>query len=245
MKLLRVLMTVAMLTVLLVGCSEPETTQYDSITAATLQEKRDSLEEEQGETELEVREITEYQGMNLDPANSLRENSIKGVQNVDITDYELSITGLVDNPLALTYDEVLAFDAHERLIRLYCVEGWDVDILWKGIKITDLLEAADTKGEANTVIFKAVDGYSTSMPLQTVIDRDMLLAYAANDITLPAKLGFPFIVVAEDQFGYKWARWVDEIELSSDASYEGYWEKRGYPNNAEVPDFWKEEQAQQ
>ncbi|MEA4806223.1 MULTISPECIES: molybdopterin-dependent oxidoreductase [Acetobacterium] len=60
------------------------------------------------------------------------------------------------------------------------------------------------------------------------------MAYAANGVALPASMGFPFIVVAEDKLGYKWARWVSEIELSSDENYKGYWEKRGYDNDATV-----------
>lgn len=61
-----------------------------------------------------------------------------------------------------------------------------------------------------------------------------MLAYSANGETLPASMGFSFIVVAEDKLGYKWVRWVNEIELSSDKNYKGYWEKRGYSNDATV-----------
>jgi DMSO/TMAO reductase YedYZ molybdopterin-dependent catalytic subunit len=43
----------------------------------------------------------------------------------------------------------------------------------------------------------------------------------------------PFMVVAESKWGYKWVKWVDEIELSSDTSYRGYWESRGYDNNGD------------
>lgn len=84
------------------------------------------------------------------------------------------------------------------------------------------------------MIFHCVDGYTTSMPWATIRDKEMLLAYAANGVPLPASMGFPFIVVAEDKLGYKWARWVTEIELSSDENYQGYWEKRGYSNDAPV-----------
>jgi DMSO/TMAO reductase YedYZ molybdopterin-dependent catalytic subunit len=62
----------------------------------------------------------------------------------------------------------------------------------------------------------------------------MIFAHSSNSITLPASLGFPFIVVAEDKLGYKWARWVNEIELSSDPDYRGYWEQRGYDNEADI-----------
>jgi DMSO/TMAO reductase YedYZ molybdopterin-dependent catalytic subunit len=107
-------------------------------------------------------------------------------------------------------------------------------VLWEGVRITDLLAEAGINDEANTVIFHCVDGYTTALPLATVQDKAMLLAYSANGVVLPASMGFPFIVVAEDKLGYKWARWATEIELSSDENYKGYWERRGYENDATV-----------
>jgi len=213
---------------LIAGCSaspsDETSTGVDSVSSATL-------------ARYDVREIQEYQGVHLDPATGPRDNSIDGIQIVDIEGYTLSITGLVDNPLQLTYEEVLAYPAYERVITLYCVEGWDATILWEGVRLVDLLAAAQTQGEANTAIFKCVDGYTTSLPIETIVDRDLLLAYNANTAPLPPALGYPFIVVAEDKLGYKWARWVSEIELSSDDTYQGYWESAGYPNDADVSDW--------
>ena len=181
-------------------------------------------------------EVTEYQGIRLDPAIGPRDNSIKGVQNVDINGYTLSIDGLVDAPVTMTYDEVKALDAYERLITLNCVEGWNATVLWKGVLLEDLLNKAGVKPEAVTVIFGSVDGYTTSLPLETIVGKHLILAYGANGLDLPPEMGYPFIVVAEEKLGYKWARWVNRITLSSDANYKGYWEKRGYDNDASVDD---------
>lgn len=179
-------------------------------------------------------EIREYQGVRLDPAIGPRDNSISGIQTVDLDSYQLQLTGLVAKPGSYSYQQVLAKEPAQRLITLYCVEGWQATVLWEGVRITDLLADAGIKDEASTVIFHCVDGYTTSLPLATIKDKDMLLAYSANGVALPASMGFPFIVVAEDKLGYKWARWVNEIELSSDENYKGYWEKRGYENDATV-----------
>lgn len=179
-------------------------------------------------------EIREYEGMRLDPSIGPRDNSISGIQQVDIESYELTVTGLIDTPLTYTYDEVLALTAYERLITLHCVEGWDATVLWEGVRLADLIEPAGVQPEAVTVIFHCVDNYTTSMPLETILERDMLLAYNSNGIQLPAALGYPFIVIAEDKLGYKWARWVNEIELSEDANYAGYWESRGYDNDPDL-----------
>lgn len=179
-------------------------------------------------------EIREYEGVRLDPAIGPRDNSISGIQQVDVNTYQLQITGLVQNPLNYTYKQVLEKDKAQRLITLYCVEGWKATVLWEGVRITDLLADAGVRDEAVVVIFHCVDGYTTAMPLATIKDKDTILAYSANGVPLPASMGFPFIVVAEDKLGYKWARWVNQIELSSDENYKGYWEKRGYSNDATV-----------
>ncbi len=185
-------------------------------------------------------EITEYKGARLDPSVGPRDNSISGVQYVDIDNYTLTVTGLIENTRTYIYDEVLEFEHFEKLITLHCVEGWDATVLWKGVKISDLLEASGIKNSANTIIFKAVDGYTTSIPISEIYDREMILAFEANGLPLPAQMGYPFIVVAEDKLGYKWARWVTEIEVSDDTNYEGYWEERGFSNDAEVPEGRKD-----
>lgn len=179
-------------------------------------------------------EIQEYEGKLLDPAIGPRDNSITGVQTIDISNYVLEISGLVNNDISLSYQDVLKLTSYQRLITLYCVEGWDATILWEGVLLTDLIDLSEAKSTANTVIFHAEDGYTTSLPYSVIKDRQLILAYKANGIDLPAEMGYPFIVVAENKLGYKWARWVTKIELSSDDSYKGYWEALGYDNDADV-----------
>jgi DMSO/TMAO reductase YedYZ molybdopterin-dependent catalytic subunit len=181
-----------------------------------------------------VNEVSEYQGMRLDPAVGPRDNSIKGIQKVDVNGFTLTVDGLVNAPATFSYDEVKALPVQERLITLHCVEGWDATILWKGALLSDLMGKAGVKPEAVTVIFGSVDGYTTSLPLKTIEDKQLILAYGANGLDLPPQMGYPFIVVAEDKLGYKWARWVNRITLSDDPNYKGYWEQRGYSNDADV-----------
>lgn len=181
-------------------------------------------------------EIKEYQGVKLDPSVGPRDNSIKGIQSVDIESYTLNVSGLVKQEVSMAYDDVLALTPYEKLITLHCVEGWDATVRWKGVLLKDIIDPAEAEKNANTVIFHCVDGYTTSMPLAYIIENNIMLAYSSNNITLPPSLGYPFIVVAEDKLGYKWARWVNEIELSDDEDYKGYWENRGYDNEADVPE---------
>jgi DMSO/TMAO reductase YedYZ molybdopterin-dependent catalytic subunit len=187
--------------------------------------------------------VREYRGKNLSSIEDFRENSIKGPQKVDLAKYRLKVFGTgIEKPESLKYEQVTALPSFEKPVTLLCVEGWSVDILWEGVRLTDVFEAAGydatatpPAAEPKVVIFRCVDGYSTSLPYDYVRDRDILLAYKMNGVELPEERGFPLQVVAEDKWGYKWAKWITSIELSRDTSFRGYWEKRGYGNEAAVP----------
>ncbi|MCU0631012.1 MAG: molybdopterin-dependent oxidoreductase, partial [Methanoregulaceae archaeon] len=157
---------------------------------------------------LAAAEVRNYQGEKLSSVTDFRENSIKGPQQVNMSNYRLEIRGLVTTPQSLTYEEVRAFPGYQKVVTLYCVEGWDANILWEGTKVSDLLKTAGVLPEANTVIFTAYDGYSTSLPLEYIEKNDILLAYGMNNVTLPEDRGYPFQLVAEDKWGYKWIKWV-------------------------------------
>ncbi|HTX87306.1 MAG TPA: molybdopterin-dependent oxidoreductase [Candidatus Nanoarchaeia archaeon] len=179
-------------------------------------------------------EIKDYNGEKLGSVNDFRENSIKGVQHVDISAYHLDVTGLVDAPQSFTYDQVKNLKNYQKVVTLFCVEGWNVKILWQGVLVRDLINQAKPKSSANTVIFYAADGYTTSFPLKYFYDNDIILAYKMNGATMPPERGFPFQLVAEDKWGYKWIKWVTKIELSDNPSYQGYWESRGYSNTGDL-----------
>jgi len=178
--------------------------------------------------------IRQYQGKKLTDFEQLRDNSISGPVAVDTLRYRLVVDGLVARKLALTYRQALGFPQYQKLITLYCVEGWDATGLWQGVLVKDLLDSAGVNPAANTLIFHAADGeYTTSLPLRTVLERQMLLCCRINNAALSAKTGFPFMLAAEDRLGYKWIKWVDRIEASADSTYRGFWEKRGYDNKAD------------
>lgn len=179
------------------------------------------------------REIREYEGKRLDPFDRKYDNSIKGPQQVDIKKYRLEVTGLVENLQSLTYQEVLALPNIKRAVTLHCVEGWDEHLLFEGVRLADVLALAKPKKGVRTVIFYAADGYSSSLTYDDVTRLDLMLAAKINGKVLDANRGFPFQVVAESKLGYKWVKWVSRIELSKDP-YKGYWEKRGYDNEADV-----------
>jgi len=220
MKKISFLFSLSVFLLSLTACSTPGE-QVDVHTQATLSRFREN-------------EIMEYQGKLLDPAIGPADNSISGVQHLNISTYRLKITGLVPTEVVLTYEDVLALESQKRLITLHCVTGWDATMLWEGVLLSDLIDLGHPNNQVTTIIFHAADGYTTSLPYSTILDKQLILAYKSNELTLPDELGFPFIVVAEEKQGYKWARWVTEIELSSDSNYKGYWESLGYSNSADL-----------
>lgn len=180
-------------------------------------------------------EVREYQGEKLSSVNDFNENSIKGTQQVNKTTYRLKITGLIETQKNYTYNEVLDnFQHYKKAVKLDCVEGWSVNILWEGVLVSDLINDSKPDPFAQILIFKAQDGYTTSLPLVYINQKKILLAYKMNNVTIPPERGFPFQLVAESKWGYKWIRWVTEIEVSNNTQYKGYWESRGYSNIADI-----------
>jgi len=185
--------------------------------------------------ELDAVELREYRDEQLSSIYDFRENSIKGPQYLKKENYRLEVYGLVNNTYALSYDEIItSFNSTKKVITLFCVEGWEVKILWEGVMVKELLELAQPLPEAKTIIFYAYDGYSTSFPIDYIIDNKIIIAYKMNNVTIPPERGFPFQLVAESKWGYKWIKWITSIELSDNTNYRGYWESRGYSNNADI-----------
>ncbi|MFH1336683.1 MAG: molybdopterin-dependent oxidoreductase [Candidatus Zixiibacteriota bacterium] len=179
-------------------------------------------------------ELKEYQGVKLSSASDFYENSIQGPQHIDKEKYKLTIDGLVLNPKEYTYDQVIERQKYQRVVTLNCVEGWSVNILWEGIPVRDLLKEAGVGPKAKIIIFYAHDGYSTSFPLNCIMDNDIIMAYKMNGLPLLPERGFPFELVAEKKWGYKWIKWITRIELSDNQAFRGYWESRGYSNDGDL-----------
>lgn len=180
-------------------------------------------------------EILEYEGQDLSLINDFRENSIRGPQQINESTYSLAITGLVNQTIEFSYNEIInEFQKYQKVTTLHCVEGWSVTILWEGFLLEEILEKAEISPDSEIVIFYAYDGYSTSLSLDYIRNQEIILAYKMNGVILPPERGFPFQLVAESKYGYKWIKWITEIELSNDFSYKGYWETRGFSNDASI-----------
>jgi len=181
-------------------------------------------------------EVREYKGENLSSIGHVQDNNILGNQIVNQSTYRLRVTGLVNETNEYSYSQVVnGFQNYEKVVTLHCVEGWNAKILWEGVLVRDLLDESIVDPAAKVVIFHAQDGYTTALPVSYFFEHDILLAYKMNGLILPSERGFPFELVAESKYGYKWIKWINQIELSANENYLGYWESRGFSNNADLP----------
>jgi sulfoxide reductase catalytic subunit YedY len=133
---------------------------------------------------------------------------------VDIKTYRLKITGAVEKPLSLTFDEVKKLPSVRENIILEC-PGFFVDKgYWTGVKILDLLNMAGLKKEAKRVNFISIDGsYSQILALEEIKPDGFLIAYQFNDNEFSKYHGYPLRVVAKDQAGSIWVKWLGTIEV--------------------------------
>ena len=184
--------------------------------------------------QLEAIQIKEYQGEKLSSIADVQDNAIKGTQNIDINNYFLEISGLVNNPQKFNYNQILDFQKYSKVVDINCVDGWNAKILWEGVLVKDLLNKAGIKPEAKILIFYARDGFTTSLPLDFIVNQNIILAYKMNGVVIPPEKGFPFQLVAEQKWGYKWIKWLTKIELSDNINYKGTWESGGYNNNGDI-----------
>jgi len=152
--------------------------------------------------------------------------------------YDLVISGLVDHPINFTYSELQRFPMVSEVALMQCVgdpEGnWAQLYNWTGIPILFLLDVTGVKAGATEVVFYASDGFSSSLPIERALHPTTILALQANGTVLSDSNGYPYRLVVPCKWGYKWVKWITEIEVV-DYDYKGYYESRGYSDEADIP----------
>jgi DMSO/TMAO reductase YedYZ molybdopterin-dependent catalytic subunit len=160
------------------------------------------------------------------------------VPQFDPKAWDFVVEGLVGNPLRLTYEEFLKLPKVLRVTDFHCVTGWSkLDNKWEGVSFKTISDLVKPLKEAKYVTAFAEGGYTTSLPLEGLLDDDVLLAYIWDDKPLTPEHGGPLRLVVPKKYAYKSAKWVRKLRFTEEQEL-GYWEKRGYSNTA---DPWKEE----
>jgi DMSO/TMAO reductase YedYZ molybdopterin-dependent catalytic subunit len=165
------------------------------------------------------------------------------VKENDFAGYRLHVTGLVDNELSISLDELRAMPSRTQITRHDCVEGWSCIAQWTGVQLSRVLDRAGVKPAARYVVFRCYDPmeetpggpalYYESIDLISARHPQTILAYGLNGQTLPVANGAPLRVRIEQQLGYKMAKYIRAIEIVDSfaaiaGGNGGYWEDRGY-----------------
>lgn len=152
--------------------------------------------------------------------------------------FRLDIDGMVERPLSLRLDEFMALPQSESVSDMHCVTQWSrYDNRWKGVSARVLLDAVRPRAEARHVVFHAHDGYTTNVRLDQFDQPDVFLVHQWEGKPIERQHGGPVRVLIPRLYLWKSAKWVRRIELTG-ADRPGFWEVRGYNNNA---DPWREE----
>ena len=148
--------------------------------------------------------------------------------------WRLTVDGLVDHKLSLSYNDLLNLPAVTKMRNYQCVTGWVVQNLhWQGVSLKTLARIAGARPSAKFINFYCADGvYSESLRLPSqAFKDDVMLGYNLNHKPLAHEQGSPLRLVVPEMYGYKYAKWVNRVEFS-DRQQIGYWEQNGYTVDA-------------
>lgn len=157
--------------------------------------------------------------------------------NVEAEGWRLSVGGLVDSPLELSFEELQdRFEIVEEYSVLVCVSnevGGNLvgNSAWGGVRLRDVLGSAGVGAGAVDVVFTGADGYTDSIPLEAAMAPSTLLAVSQNGAPLQQDHGFPCRVRVPSIYGMKNVKWLQSIEVV-DRDFNGYWAERGWSDTA-------------
>ena len=164
--------------------------------------------------------------------------SKSGTPSWDPDEWQFEVWGAVDDPLDLSWAEFSDLPHETQRQDFHCVTGWSkFDCEFTGVPFTTLAERAGVTDDAVHVMFHAMDGYTTNLPLDDCLREGVLFVSEHDGEPLPADHGGPLRVVTPHKYAYKGSKWVSGVEFLTERE-RGYWEQRGYSNTANP---WEEE----
>ncbi len=158
---------------------------------------------------------------------------------IDIATWSLPITGLVDNPVVLTLDDIRRYESRDQYITLSCISGRIGTTListtrWTGVSLQKILADVQPQSAARYLIITSGDGFYETVDLELIAsDERIMLAYAWDGEPIPFDHGFPLRIWLPDRYGMKQPKWITGIEVT-DEYQPGYWVERSWSEVAQV-----------
>jgi len=147
--------------------------------------------------------------------------------------WDMEVSGLVEEPFTLTYQELLDLPRVTVDADMHCVTGWTtLDNTWEGVSFRTIVERAKPTDEAKWVIAHGANGYTSDLSFEAMDDDDVLLAWRNHGEDLTAEHGWPLRLVVPKRYAWKSAKWLTGLEFTAKNS-RGFWEVRGYHIHAE------------
>ncbi len=163
---------------------------------------------------------------------------VEDIPDWDISSYRFKVWGQVENPIELSYQELLNLPSVELIADFHCVTRWSVkEIRWEGVQTKYILELVKPKESAKFLLVHCLEGYTTNIPLEYLWEEDTILAYKMYSKPIPKRHGYPLRLVVPKLYAWKSAKYVWGLELLP-YDVPGFWEQRGYNMRG---DPWKEE----
>ena len=157
---------------------------------------------------------------------------------IDLNAWQLNVSGLVSNEISFNWRTICRLPKTTVIAEFHCVTQWSrLQNTWEGILFTDVMELIALKPGAHFVMFHCYGGYKTNIPIDSLMDPDVMFAYRHDGELLTPDHGGPLRLIVPKLYGWKSAKWVNGMEFLSD-NLPGFWEKRGY-NMEGNP--WKEQ----
>jgi DMSO/TMAO reductase YedYZ molybdopterin-dependent catalytic subunit len=160
------------------------------------------------------------------------------VPDVDLATWTLEVSGEVEEPLSLTYEQLRELPATDVTTDIHCVTRWSrFDAEFRGVHWSELAKLCKPKPSARFAIAHAEQGFTANVPLAAIEDEKALVVYEADGEPLTPEHGWPVRLFVPSKYFWKSAKWLRGIELSA-SDKPGFWERYGYHNEA---DYWQEQ----
>lgn len=188
----------------------------------------------------DVLDLLRASSVRVTPNGAFYEQTYDRVPTVDASKWRLRLSGLVERPLDIGYDELRALPSVLSMRTLECIGnpvGGSLigNAVWRGVSFGELLRRAGVRSEkAKRAIMASADGYETSVPVETALHPDSLLVYEMNGVPLPAAHGYPLRVLFPGRYGQKQPKWLTEVQISDNVNHRGIWERKGWSDDAFV-----------